>query len=330
MTLVALTHGYIRTHAMGGEVSLHRTLSALDRDVTVLTRTDSPYDIDNVHVEQIAVDDVLNINADWRPLAEQLRALGATGVLAQNELSLPGVMAARHIGVPSIVSIHTPPRYGAGVRRAAQMARHRIFNTETAKREWRMGGLVLHPPIGSLPRKSKPKGDAITLLSNLVNKGVHVALELARRLPDRRFIIVRSPAEATHGDPDFDAKAAELANVEVHERCAPGEVAKRFLSQTRILIAPSRMETYGMSAIEAAGYGIPSVHIMNAHVREGIGDAAYGTGPLSVDETLAGIAAIESDYAGWSARARARAEFIAEREVVEIEAWRRWIDGIAA
>lgn len=326
MTLVALTHGYIGDHALGGEVSLHRTLVAAGRPAIVLTRTAEPYTVDGIRVQQIATDDVLNVNADPAPIVEQLRSLGATVVLAQNELSLPAVKAAQRLNIPSIVSVHTPPRYGAGIRQAVMAANHRIYNTGTSMAEWRRPGLVLHPPISPLPKLSNPTGDAYTLLSNLANKGVTVALELAARMPKQRFIIVRSPAEPTHGIPNFVERAAALPNVEVGERVAPEQVAERYLSQTRILMTVSRMETYGLAALEAAGYGIPSVSIMNSHVAEGIGEAAYPVGPLDVEGTARGITAIETAYADYSHLARKRAEWIDARQTMELKAWASFLD----
>lgn len=326
MTLVALTHGYVHDHALGGEVSLHRTLVAARQPVTVLTRTDTPYTLDGIRVERIGTDDVLNINADPAPIVAQLEQLGATAVLAQNELSYPAVRAARTLGIPSIVSVHTPPKYGANIRRGVQEATHRVYNTHTAMLEWRRPGIVLHPPVPSMPtRMTAPQGDAYTMLSNLSNKGVAVVLDLAARMPDQRFIIVRSPAEVTHGLPNFDERAAALPNVEVAPRVAPHLVATTYLTQTRILLVPSRMETYSMSPIEAAGYGIPSVCIMNAHVAEGIGEAAYPIKPLDREGAALGIEAIEADYAGYSALSRARAEWIAARQVMEFRTWANFL-----
>lgn len=329
MTLVALTHGYIRTHAMGGEVSLHRTLVSAQQPTVVLTNTDVSYEVDGIRVEQIRTPDVLDVSADPAPIAEQLRELRASAVVAQNELSYPAVRAARLIGIPSIVSVHTPPRYGRNIRRAVQTADHVIYNTDTSRREWRRNGLVLHPPSSPIPKRpGKPNGDAYTLLSSLLNKGVTVVLELAERMPDQRFIIVRSPAEPTHGIPDFDDRCAALPNVEVGERVAPHEVADRYLSQTRILLCPSRMETYGLAALEAAGRGIPSVSIMNPHVAEGIGEAAYPVGPLDTEGTARGVAAIEAAYDDYSNLARKRAEWIAARQVMELRAWSEFVSAI--
>jgi glycosyltransferase involved in cell wall biosynthesis len=136
--------------------------------------------------------------------------------------------------------------------------------------------------------------------------------------PDKRFIIVRSPAEPTHGIPDLEERASKLPNVELHPRVNPEDVHKYF-EQTRILLVPSRYETYGMSAIEAAGYGIPSIHVDTPHVREGIGTAAVLIAPLNVDQAAKGIDLIESDYETYSSNARARAEWLQDRQVKELE-----------
>lgn len=325
--LVALTHGYIGDHPLGGEVSLHRTLVAAQRPTLVLTRTPNPYTVDGVRVEQIATTDVLNVNADPEPIAEQLRQAGATAVMAQNELSMPAVLAARMLGIPSIVSVHAPPKYGRNIAAAVSAATHRVYNTNTAMTEWRQPGIVLHPPTPTPTtiRHPKPAGDAYTLLSNLANKGVAVVLDMAERMPKQRFIIVRSPAEVTHGLPNFDERASALPNVEVMPRVTPDKVGA-YLEQTRILLAPSRYETYGMSAIEAAQHGIPTVHVDTPHVREGIGDAAELIRPLHLDDTMTAVARIEADYTARSRLAHARAIYLACRQQLELEAWARFLD----
>jgi glycosyltransferase involved in cell wall biosynthesis len=108
---------------------------------------------------------------------------------------------------------------------------------------------------------------------------------------------------------------------------APEEVYK-YLEQTRILLVPSRYETYGMSAIEAAGYGIPSVHVDTPHVREGIGDAAVLVPGLDTERTANGIQLIEKDYDRYSLNSRARAEFLSQRQTMELEKFSEFIDTV--
>lgn len=329
MTTVALSHGYPPLWNMGGEVALHRAMTAIKGDKYCLTNTDKPYTFEGVQVQQINTPDVLNINADPRPIADQLREINATVVIGQNELSLPAVLAAEKTGAVSIVNVHTPPKYGRNIANAVKLADYAVYNTQTSADEWGdAGAFVLHPPISPLPDKPfAKKGDAYTLLSSLVNKGVQVMLELAKMYPDQRFIIVRSPAEPTHGLANIEELVAALPNVELHPRVAPEDVHK-YLKQTRILFVPSRYETYGMSAIEAAGYGIPSIHVDTPHVREGIGTASFLIKPLSTAGAVEGIKAIEADYDTYSAKVRARAEWLDERQQKEMEKFSEYIANI--
>lgn len=328
MKIVALSHGYPPFWNMGGEVSLHRTMKALNGDRHVLTKTDEPYVFEGINVEQVALENVLKINANPRPVTDQLKQMKANVVIGQSELSLVAVNAAYDANAVSVVNVHAPPKYGQSIAEAVRLADYAIYNTHESAKLWgEPGAFVLHPPISPLPEKISNKGNAYTVLSSLRNKGVEVVLYLAKLCPDKRFIIVRSPAEPTHGLVDLEERVKSLPNVELHPRVSPEEVYK-YLEQTRILLVPSMYETYGMSAIEAAGYGIPCVHVDTPHVREGIGDAAILVPPLDVEETLRGIEAIEKDYEKYSKAAREKAEWLHDRQRNELESLAYFIDNI--
>lgn len=328
MTLAALSHGYPPLWNMGGEVSLHRTLIAAHGNKFVFTNTDAPYTFEDVNVKQVNTPDVLNINADPVPIAKQLQEVGASVVIGQNELSLAAVKASRIIGAAPIVSVHTPPLYGRNIANAMYETHHAIYNTRTAAEEWgEPKALVVHPPISPLPTKTLNGGDAYTLLSSLTNKGVQTVLALAEIYPNKRFIIVRSPAESTHGLANLEELAAALPNVQLYPRVSPDEVIKYF-KETRILLVPSRYETYGMSAIEAAGYGIPSVHVDTPHVREGIGDGAILIPPLSVPDAVNAIETIEKNYSIYSLNARKRAEWLHVRQEIELDRFAEFVDNV--
>ena len=328
MTVAGISHGYPPFWNMGGEVSLHRTLVSLKEEVVVLTSTEKDYSFEGIKVKQINTPNVLNINARPGPIAEQLRQLNARIAIGQSELSLPTVHAARAAGAISIINVHAPPKYGRSIREAVVMADYAIYNTDTSALQWgEPEAIVVHPPISPLPEKLALTGDAYTCLSSLRNKGVEIILSLAKMYPNKRFIIVRSPAEPTHGLPDLEERAAKLPNVELHPRVQPEEVYKYF-EQTRILLVPSMYETYGMSAIEAAGYGIPCVHVDTPHVREGIGDAAVLVSPLNLEETANGIDLIESNYKAYSEAARTRAEWLHVRQTQELKKFAEFIANV--
>lgn len=328
MTIVALTHGYPPVWNMGGEVSLHRSLVGIKEKVLVLTKTEKPYTFEGVRVENLNMNDVLNIKADPRPIVNQLQSVHTRVIFAQNELSLPAVRAARIMGTTSVIGVHTPPRFGRTIRDALRFADHAVYNTHAAAREWKNpNGLVLHPPTTAPPKKFSARGNAYTMLSSLRNKGITVVLELAKRYPQQRFIVVLSPANPTHGIPDLEAQAAKLPNLEIHPRVNPEHVHK-YLEQTRIILVPSMYETYGMSAIEAAGYGIPSIHVDTPHVREGIGDAAVLIKPLDVEGAARGIELIESNYEEYSKKARAKAEWLWQRQQEELQRFHEFLSNV--
>jgi hypothetical protein len=328
MSIVALTHGYPPIWNMGGEVSLHRSLTPLIGNKIVLTKTEEDYEFEGIQVKKIHAQNVLNVNTDHIPIAKQLSRLNTRVAIGQNELSLATVLACKEIGAISIVNVHTPPKYGRNIKKAVILADYAVYNTEASAKEWgEPNAFVLHPPINILPKKKKPTGEAYTLLSSLVNKGVEVVLELAKMYPDKKFIIVRSPAEPTHGLPDLEKQVKKLPNVKLYPRVAPEEVYK-YLEETRILLVPSRYETYGMSAIEAAQYGIPCVHVDTPHVREGIGEAAILIKPLDTAAAAKGIEAIEKDYDKFSKKALERAAWLQKRQEKEIAQFVEFIDKI--
>lgn len=323
MTLTAFLLGYPPFWSMGGEISTHRTLRVVPGS-TVFTTTDHEYDFEGVTVRpgsgmstKEIIDDAESVNADI--------------LFAHSTMSAKTVQAARRLKIPSILTVHAPPRFAPDLRRAWPSAKVRLYNTEAARKEWRdPGGWLLHPPVGKpLVEELVGPQDALTLTSSLVNKGAQQVLELAKRWQNRRFIIVRSPAHATHGAPDFEEEAGALENVEVWDRLHPDEMHLLW-AETRVLLVPSFYETYGLSAVEAAWYGIPSVHVDTVHVREGIGTAARLIKSRKVEELESAIMDVEMNYALWTARAHSRAHEIAEREKRELAVFAANVARLAA
>lgn len=296
---------------MGGEISTHRTLAAV-LGTTVFTQSATDmYDLDGVTVRPSSGPFYRDIMADAESVAARV-------LFAHSTLSRATVNAARKLKRPSILAVHAPPRFAADLRRAWSSATIRLYNTEAARKEWHdPRGWLLHPPVGLPTEMIDGTGDALTLTSSLLNKGVTRVLALARLRPDRRFIVVRSPAHGTHGSVDFEEEAASLDNVEVWDRLHPREMS-RLWAETRVLLVPSKYETYGLSALEAAWHGIPSVHVDTIHVREGIGEAARLMRSFSVDELGEAVDEVEAEYDLWSTRSWGRVNDLAEREAREL------------
>jgi hypothetical protein len=319
MTLTAFLHGYRPLWSMGGEMATHRTLRTVPGSV-VFTDTLKDYCFDGVSVRSATGVSVQCIRDD-------AKSVEASILYGHSTLSQETIRAARQLHLPSILAVHAPPRFGKDLRRAWSSATVRLYNTEAARKEWNdKKGWLLHPPVGfPFPIPDGPH-DARTLTSSLLNKGAGRVLDLARRRHDQRFIIVESPAHPTHGDPLFWEQVEMLDNVEVWPRLHPDEMG-RLWAETRVLLVPSRYETYGMAALEAAWHGIPSVHVDTPHVREGIGEAACLLKTTKLDELDHALTEVEIQYDVWAERAFDRVSSLAQREADELA---RFAAGVAA
>ena len=309
MSLVAFLHGYPPQWSMGGELSTHRTLREIPGSI-VYTECDAPYEFEGVQVRPIRSIEVSRMMAD-------AKEANASVLLAHSTLSQRTVQVAKRLGIPSVLAVHAPPRFAADLRQAWSRATVKVYNTEAARRAWKdPRGWLLHPPAGTALPELGPR-EHLTLTSSLLNKGADRVLELARRRPDQRFIIVRSPAHKTHGAPDFEEKAAEIRNVDVWDRVHPNDMG-RLWRETRILLVPSRYETYGLVALEAAWQGIPSIHVKTPDVMEGIGEAAYLLKNFDVDELDRGVTQVDREYERRAVVARQRAEMLKLRTQDEL------------
>jgi hypothetical protein len=94
------------------------------------------------------------------------------------------------------------------------------------------------------------KGDCITLVNANQNKGVHVFLEVAKRMPDRKFLGVL---------PYYGEKNIPFAPPNV--RWVPfDDDIRNILKQTRILMFSSYYESFGRIAVESMINGIPVLY----------------------------------------------------------------------
>jgi glycosyltransferase involved in cell wall biosynthesis len=111
-----------------------------------------------------------------------------------------------------------------------------------------------------------PDGDAITLVNANVNKGVHQFIELAKRMPSRKFLGVR---------PYYGELWLPPAPSNIEWIPFDNDVRK-ILSRTRILLFPSYYESFGRIAVEAMYNGIPVIYSTPATENVGIVGSTEG------------------------------------------------------
>jgi glycosyltransferase involved in cell wall biosynthesis len=124
------------------------------------------------------------------------------------------------------------------------------------------------------------QGDCITLINANENKGVHQFLELARRMPDRKFLGVR---------PYYGNMTTPLPLGGNIEWVPFSDDVRTILRRTRILLVPSYYESFGRVAVEAMLNGIPVLYSKPAK------SSPYPGGSMEGMQSWIGNAAIQCD-----------------------------------
>lgn len=95
------------------------------------------------------------------------------------------------------------------------------------------------------------QGDMITLINANQNKGVHQFLDMARRMPDRKFLGVIPYYGELRLPPSLPGNI---------EWIPFDDDIRNILRRTRILLVPSYYESFGRVAVEAMINGIPVIY----------------------------------------------------------------------
>ena len=94
-------------------------------------------------------------------------------------------------------------------------------------------------------------GDMITLINANQNKGVHQFIDMARRMPNRKFLGVL-PYYGERTLPGIPPQNIEWIKFD--------DDIRNILRRTRILLVPSYYESFGRVAVEAMINGIPVIY----------------------------------------------------------------------
>lgn len=169
---------------------------------------------------------------------------------------------------------------------------------------------ILHREQIEIPEPFQ--GDCITLINANENKGVHQFLELARRMPDRKFLGVR---------PYYGNMTTPLPLGGNIDWIPFSDDIRTILRRTRILLVPSYYESFGRVAVEAMVNGIPVLYSKPAKsspypggsiegMQSWIGDAALACDRDKPEEWMLAIGLLDEPemYAKWSELSKAHIE----------------------
>lgn len=247
--LLAHVHLYPPTHNAGAEWMLHAILErlAVEHDVECRVITNRPPHR-NDRLGPVSV----SMARDGR--SQQNAHRWADVVITHLDATRQAMMMVRRTGTPLVHLVHNDQQlaYHKVSRHRAQLV---VFNSQwisDAHPSWPGDSMIVHPPVWheryTQPVRSEPH-DSVTLLNVAEAKGGPLFYELARRMPDVKFLGVRG-AYATQTAPP------QLANLEV----IPNQRnAAEVYARTKLLVMPSTYESWGRCAIEAGFRGVPSI-----------------------------------------------------------------------
>jgi glycosyltransferase involved in cell wall biosynthesis len=266
MKILAWVHLYPPDHCAGAEMMLHEILvklAARGHDCAVYLDRSSISDWEGikVHTEKTADPNALIDDAD----------------IVITHLDRTRAVIRANAGRKHLVHL---------IHNDQQLRYHRVRPRESslvvANSKWiekaiRWPGetIVVPPPVDAARYRTTP-GDAITLINLNESKGAWTFWQLARILPERRFVgVIGGYGEQVIPD-------VIPGNVELVEH-TPN--IRDVYVRTRILLMPSAYESWGRVGIEAAASGIPTI----AHPTPGLLESLAASGTF-VDRL---------DVAGW-------------------------------
>lgn len=154
-------------------------------------------------------------------------------------------------------------------------------------------------PEGATP--ADPRGYVLWVASVKPQKRPELFLEMARRLPQHRFVMIGGPDASGRGQAYADgikAACAALPNVE-YRGFLPYVEADRQFSGARVLVNTSLYEGFPNTFLQAWARGVPSVAFVDTGSRHA-GAPAYDVAS-DLDDATARVARLMGDDAHWQA-----------------------------
>jgi glycosyltransferase involved in cell wall biosynthesis len=262
MKLLFYIHGYPPSHNAGAEWMAYDVIEYLKQfhDINVLTRNAINGFQDGVTVKNI---DVVTLKQDFNQADAVFTHLDFTGK-AHN--------ICRELGQHKLYTFVHNTSENALMRRRPNQFRLIYNSNYTAGLNYPQPFTICRPPI--VPEryaKGKTGENAITLVNCWPDKGGLILPELAKLMPDRKFIgVLGGYGEQVKGfapNLEYIDNSPNMADV---------------YARTGILIQPSKYESYGKAACEAMSCGIPVVCTDTPGLREALDGAG-----IFVDRTAA-------------------------------------------
>jgi N-acetylglucosaminyldiphosphoundecaprenol N-acetyl-beta-D-mannosaminyltransferase len=271
---------------------------------------------------------VLNHGAWKRSVAQLLKEVQPDVVITQQETSSATVEASRAEGVRSIVMIRgadflrlpSPDHPGAWRHylqapaflkarerylRSLRQADALVANSEFIRRLYEplvgRSADVVYPAVETTPEPGAPQanhiGGPFAMLTPHAHKGGRVLLEMARRMPEARFVV------AGNGEREIVEPLRALPNVDYRGWVA--RPARLFEGACATLMPTQVPEAFGRAAVESMARGVPVIASDCGGLPEAVGNAGVlvrdWNRPEAWSQTARGLLADSARYQELSA-----------------------------
>ena len=266
MKILFSVHLYPPYHNAGGEMYIHniaKYLISQGHQCRVLLHEASHYNIKNVYVH-----DGVDVFPRGRNLEEHF--IWADRIITHLGFTSWTVAIAHIFHKPVFFVVHNTHHYPCVSDTSRPVGI--IYNCQYAKDvlKYPQRSIVVHPPVDY--RKydlgiDPINNEYITLINLNENKGGAIFWEIARAMPEKKFLAVKGGY-----DPQI---VQDLPNVTVMEHTPD---ILQVYQQTRVLIMPSEYESWGMTATEAMCNGIPVICTPTFGLKENCAEAGIYVG----------------------------------------------------
>ena len=256
INIAVYVNDYVPATKAGAEITLHQMLVELKNrghQVTVFCKNPEVPEYEGISLKPIA-----DMQAQARRVDVIFTQLDATRAAIQIAYDLRKPLVHLAHGDASVRLYKLNPRNVSLVISNSDWVNKSFKALEVPK-------TVLYPPLSlDKYRVDNKKAEAITLVNLIELKGAELFWQLARIMPNRKFIAVKGG----YGDQIIYPK--DLPNVTVVEN---QEDIRNVLKDTRIVLMPSSYESWGRVGIEAAVSGIPTIATQTPGLQESLGDS---------------------------------------------------------
>lgn len=306
MKLYCPVHAFVPEHGSGAEWMLHDMLKYLvDRGHEAIVQVPNAKEKEFNGIKVVS-DIIPQVVSSSDVIISHLNRTGA------------GLNLGQAYKKPFVFIAHNTHPYGMVAVKRKKIGV--IYNSEFVKGEVHrihkhQPTMIVTPPCDIEHYKIKKPGTHVTLININDAKGGHTLKHLAEAMPNEKFLGVKG----SYGNQVVD----QPKNVKVVENMP--DIRKAF-SRTRIIIMPSRYESWGRVAVEAMSCGIPVIANPTPGLKESLGDAGYFVKFNDVEGHKKAIEEIDANYSEWQEKVKLRSVQLYEQSQKELAEFESFLD----